>query len=63
MAGVKGKSGRYKKYPNETPEEEKRVKARNRIYQESITDARIGTEQWSWKLVKENSNKRLRRNE
>ena len=34
MAGVKGKSGRYKKYPNETLEEEKeRVKARNRIYQ------------------------------
>jgi hypothetical protein len=34
MAGVKGKSGRYKKYPNETPEEEKeRLKARNRIYQ------------------------------
>lgn len=34
MAGVKGKSGRKKKYPNETPEEEReRLRARNRMYQ------------------------------
>jgi|GEM_PF-6806954 len=34
MAGTKGKSGRNKKYPNETPEERKeRIKANNRNYQ------------------------------
>ena len=44
MAGVKGKSGRYKKYPNETPEEEKeRLKARKRIYQEN-TNKRLKEE-------------------
>ena len=34
MAGVKGKSGRKKKYPNETPEEEKaRLRRYHRNYQ------------------------------
>ena len=41
MAGVKGKSGRKKKYPNETPEEEReRLRARNRMYQREFNKRR-----------------------
>ena len=39
MAGKKGKSGRPRKYVNETPEEkELRLKRQNRIYQKRFQD-------------------------